>query len=726
MYVLKDSIEEERPEICFYQSSGHICAEFSIGDTVVSPTWFIHRLPVKTLLEACIRPDGTVPAFHFHALYENLLEFSREGWLIVYAAPELREMVELPVPPGFALSFPRDPVTKRLAVTCSEPGFVYDGGGCFVRRNAMVRIPRLECLDPVAEDIGFIGNRHLNLFMRVLLPEIKKSVPADCGLKLMHQTPVVFTPVEWTSVKAVLDVSWRVPRASLEDPGCSGLCLSGDALYSGDYAACMDLPFAENGRYTLSGRERSGMEGLMRTNPGFFSELPALPARQPEPVGQRKTERKYDGPVLLSVAISPAEKDPPLRHLDFVRDARLKKDRQCPPTPAIPYASYWPTYASMSPGQREWYFYWRGRALEGEYLPTSLSYIFVFAYELVNGIHDHGLKRLYGVWEAYRGAYDKLDAYLPEWILDYILTYHDGNLFDLSELVVRFPLKQTPLLQYSEIFCNEALKNGFSALPPEIVCRIAEVEPAKCKVPLDRLALSIQGLEAGYARNSTSIPEAFRPHPVTVVRESFRGAIKGRRASRTITIRYLPYFTQPALRMLFKNALRYGENVLREEMGIPGRLKNEGLTPEMKAGIERALLQEKYVPVHEVDVDIALARFIEESSWQTTQQLIVEEENELPVAAADPQPVPAAGGQETEGLGAKLSDTERAFLLALLAGKPVDALCAEAFLLPEAVAETINETAYEYFGDAVIDAASLTIYDEYKPALAGQLGETSL
>jgi hypothetical protein len=356
--------------------------------------------------------------------------------------------------------------------------------------------------------------------------------------------------------------------------------------------------------------------------------------------------------------------------------------------------------------------------LAGEYVKCDLSYVFVFAYELVNNIHDDGLKRLYALWEGCRGDHPELDVYLPSWIMDYILVYHEENLSDLSGLVARFPLKRLPLLQYSEVFFSKLLKDGFSALPLEVLLAVADYDLAECQVPADRLCRAVKGLEASFLKRSTTLMQSCRPSPFTLMRESFRGAVKGRRANRMIKIIYLPYFTQPALRKLLKNALRFGENMLRSELGIPGRYKISSLAPEMRDGITRAMAMERSAERPHLEVDIEIARAIESVSWEMTRQLVVDEPDE-PMAAGQAA-APAAGDAGSLSFISGLTVTQRDFLLALLAGKPPEGPCARAFMLPEAVAEQVNEIACGYFGEPVVDTANLEIYSEYVSAISGQ------
>ncbi|MRX71951.1 hypothetical protein GJU40_07160 [Bacillus lacus] len=74
-----------------------------------------------------------------------------------------------------------------------------------------------------------------------------------------------------------------------------------------------------------------------------------------------------------------------------------------------PFHTYYSKFADMKKEQKNWYFYWREQVLNGHYLPTDLSYIYVFVYELINYSFNQNaafnLSMLYRLYEAYRGQH---------------------------------------------------------------------------------------------------------------------------------------------------------------------------------------------------------------------------------------------------------------------------------------------------------------------------------
>ncbi len=99
------------------------------------------------------------------------------------------------------------------------------------------------------------------------------------------------------------------------------------------------------------------------------------------------------------------------------------------------FKSYYPTYNAMSDRQLRGYFTWRAAVRRGEVEETSLSFAYVYIYELLCGIGveepAEGFAKLRAFWQAYRAFAPELDRYLRVWLQDYVV-YHglDPHLLD--------------------------------------------------------------------------------------------------------------------------------------------------------------------------------------------------------------------------------------------------------------------------------------------------------
>ncbi|MCL2425975.1 MAG: TerB N-terminal domain-containing protein [Oscillospiraceae bacterium] len=88
---------------------------------------------------------------------------------------------------------------------------------------------------------------------------------------------------------------------------------------------------------------------------------------------------------------------------------------------------YYPYYQNMGYEYLRTYFTWRTKIRNGEVLPTSLSYIFLYIYELLSGIGvsdaADGLNKLLVLWDAFASGNPNLEKYLAIWLKDYHIFY---------------------------------------------------------------------------------------------------------------------------------------------------------------------------------------------------------------------------------------------------------------------------------------------------------------
>ena len=92
------------------------------------------------------------------------------------------------------------------------------------------------------------------------------------------------------------------------------------------------------------------------------------------------------------------------------------------------FKAYSPTYNAMSDRQLRGYFTWRTQVRAGNVEETSLSFAFVYLYELLCGIGyadaQDGFHAIKSFWETYRTFAPELDRYVRVWLADY-LVYHN-------------------------------------------------------------------------------------------------------------------------------------------------------------------------------------------------------------------------------------------------------------------------------------------------------------
>ena len=102
---------------------------------------------------------------------------------------------------------------------------------------------------------------------------------------------------------------------------------------------------------------------------------------------------------------------------------------------------YFPTYQALSDSELRGYFSWRTRLRKGDVQKTSLSFAFLYIYELLNqiGVSEplEGYQKLVALRDAYGALDDRILSYLDRWLTDYVVYYGlDANLLTGSKRVL--------------------------------------------------------------------------------------------------------------------------------------------------------------------------------------------------------------------------------------------------------------------------------------------------
>jgi TerB N-terminal domain/TerB-C domain len=102
------------------------------------------------------------------------------------------------------------------------------------------------------------------------------------------------------------------------------------------------------------------------------------------------------------------------------------------------FFEYYPSFSSFDKKQKDWYFYFREQAVNGVFEETTLSYLYVFIYELINyGFNQNAafnISMLVRLHDHYIEEFPKLDRYLPNWIGHMLI---EANEPELAEKWVR-------------------------------------------------------------------------------------------------------------------------------------------------------------------------------------------------------------------------------------------------------------------------------------------------
>lgn len=449
----------------------------------------------------------------------------------------------------------------------------------------------------------------------------------------------------------------------------------------------------------------------------------------------------------------------------FYKQGMFLKDFEDDYSSQVPFSSYFPYYQMMGYQQLRTYFTWRTQVRKGVVTETSLSYAYLYIYELLNNIGvenpQDGVERLIFFWKEFRTFHNSIDKYLGNWLKDYYIYY---------ELAQPFPefIKQNDLTGYYQESPNP--KDSFSLL-----CTASKYDIRKSvfftedreQLIRDCITYTLDRVRHSFSENHLDFDDfLYYPAKNMAPWEPFRGALfypwflqRDRRvvfSEKEIYLcsqnkwTYQTSLTNESGRKLLGYILKQTESVLRQAVNYKYKitasihtLPSLTLTRLIAAGIplEEVITQAVMDFYREstrtvVKVDAAALEKIRQEALATQEKLIVPEEKTVILPQqftfceeqiSEPQTTaplqkPASSLSDFENdtgddpwaaLRNALSDTERAALAYLLSGKTdIKGFADEHGIMLEVLMDEINEKAMDAVGDSLVDE-EFTIYEDY-------------
>nr|WP_231956266.1 TerB N-terminal domain-containing protein [Aneurinibacillus soli] len=442
----------------------------------------------------------------------------------------------------------------------------------------------------------------------------------------------------------------------------------------------------------------------------------------------------------------------------------------------IPLQAYYTTFDHLDDQQKAWYFYWRSQVLQGNYLDTDMSYIFLFVYELINYSFNQNaafnISMIVRLYESYKERHPKLEYYLLQWKEDFLheIALAENKAVNRIEESSRFSIYEKVKEKEEQLH-----KVSFTLWKPYIAdyreTQFFQQNKNKIyKVFKESLPL----LQSSYASDQKKILEEWMPIKMKEeTRYLFGGAVMGRKARE--------YKVQVAERMptekMYKQItalFRMSENVARTLAGEKRKIKVlvENLPEDMEekmiekfsqqnttgskqksrfvkvqeksevaeGGIIPRRSEEEALPKLAIEFNIERIQQLDKES-QELQQIFEErftdhEEEEMVVASVKekeakeensfilPLSVFDTDEEDGEGFLEELSEIEIEFLqgfkhLRRNAQEATRFLKGKGIMLGMFL-DALNEKADEYLGDNLIeqDGDELEITEEYTYILA--------
>lgn len=446
----------------------------------------------------------------------------------------------------------------------------------------------------------------------------------------------------------------------------------------------------------------------------------------------------------------------------FYEQGLFMKDFEDKYPKSVPYNAYFPCYQMMGYEQLRTYFTWRTEVRKGVVQDTSLSYAFLYIYELLNNIGvanpKDGLDRLMFFWKEFRTFNRTIDKYMPEWLKDYHIYY------ELPQSFKAFTDQYGLGAYYHKLVDPE---DNF-----ELLCSISKYDIRKSAFYTDERTKLIQDcfdftlgrIKHIFEENAICFEEAiFQPVKNMTVWTPFKGALFYpwlRQQDRKVVLSEKEIYictqnrftfnttlTTESGRQLLGYIMKQMEAVLRRKTKYKYKL-TAGI-----AAVDRVLLArldylgislEKVIAdaVEEfyreatktvVRVDVAALAKIRQEALLTQERLIVPESEEPGVAVSigagtfkpavevmsSSQPAKEAAAAETSmsdswgELRSILSEVERQALSMALQGEAdIKGFADSCGVMLEVLLDGINEKAMDLVGDSLLDD-EFTIYDDY-------------
>lgn len=402
---------------------------------------------------------------------------------------------------------------------------------------------------------------------------------------------------------------------------------------------------------------------------------------------------------------------------------------------------YYPTYQALSNRELRAYFSWRTKWRKGDIRKTSLSFAFLYVYELLHLVGCNDAQDGYDKLTAFARDYGSIDAdilpYLKTWLEDFVVYYGLDPALLADTDKVRRDNALSVLMDIrektdKEIF-QSVLELSGSVLKKSRFCKKYE------KVTESVVAGVLRRVEMHHAVScKTSWIETYFGYRIKHLVSFFDKAVFSYKSSEpryqnTDISPLCQYRSENNHLMLYSfeytlichkrfiNLIRTIDSLLRQAFNFPyptaPKLKTKWIIVTINEEIEKYRENERQAAKKKLHLDLSQLNSIRSDAGETREKLLTEEETEEEMASD------STFSAKSEDFGAlkssvnnipenddivfsTLSAQERRYLWCLLEGSPTNWLISEG-LLPSLLCDSINEKLYEAFGDVVVEDGTL-------------------
>lgn len=391
---------------------------------------------------------------------------------------------------------------------------------------------------------------------------------------------------------------------------------------------------------------------------------------------------------------------------------------------------YYPTYQSLTDRQLRAYFGWRTRLRRGEIRKTSLSFAFLYIYELINQIGVPDPMSGYNSLLAFQEAYGRLDGgilhSLGRWIPDYVVYYgldpsllsgapqavlnrsaavldrvqeaEDGQVMDAVRQISKW-------LGRSKFYAE--CREDMDRVTVRVLRRMSAHYAARCKKTLVEQYLAPLAEEPAYLFDSAVFCNPLK-------RANYRYDVDGQWVYRCENGFW--YVQKRDGGKKLDVLLKTIDSAMRQARDyrypVKAELNTKWVLRLIQEEIQALSGEPEAAGAAKITIDFGQLAQIRRDAASTQEKLIVDEELDLPPEGPLPEPEPEQAPEPSApAAGASpLAPAEYRLLQCLLYGRDTGWVQREGLLL-SVLADGVNEKLYDQFLDCVLDGDARPVPD---------------
>ena len=398
------------------------------------------------------------------------------------------------------------------------------------------------------------------------------------------------------------------------------------------------------------------------------------------------------------------------------------------------FVRYYPTYRDLTTEQLRGYFSRRTRLRAGETPPAPLPFVFMHAYELINGIGigspEDGYRKLMELRHVYGANDNSVKRYLSQWLTDYAVYYSIDPSLIKDSPDIEFDRFLLTLINWEDS-SDEELWSAIFRLSSFPIAKSHFYETHKTLFRMTACRVFRSLSEFFRSKRKHSLVEKYFGQRTSDSCRLFDSAVfydskQVRSANYTINSIHSywcvngqwfcdMYRGSRGRNKNLGDLIRTVDSILRERSGSSHKTKPGDTTQNVIVTINKVideLIEEKRrIKKQRVDIDVSKLGSIRRSADSTREKLLVDADEEAykEETAEAPADTSAELTDITETATtdeALLDAAESAFLHALLYGDDWKAAAREYGTMPSLLSDSVNEKLFDIFGDTVIDCSS--------------------